>query len=526
MKDLVNKYGKSVYIVGGSLRNEYMGMSSLPKDIDLVCESAEEFTMWLKKNSTAKDFSIYGRSGCISFKIGRKKYECTSLIGNSLLEDSLHRDFCCNCIYQDLLTSQIYDPTGRGISDAKNKILKTPVNPEITFQDDPLRMLRAFRFQGKYGMTIDQETYDKIKPYPEYLYVSMERIRDEFSKILQEKKPSEIIREIHERRLLSHILPFLEEAWGFNQNSKYHSMNLTDHLLSVLDKVPRGLLRWAALLHDISKYKDYQVKPTGEFSFKGHEVSSSKMAEYLLSRLKMPSNEIKEISGLIRYHMYLKQYYNYDTDSYTGSPRVTRRFLRKLSEDGVNLGDLLCLINADNNSHSPKYNMPGQIESFKQIRFSHYKAPRNRVSGDLIMKELGLTQGKKVGEVKEIMEEYLDKDPTLDFNSLLQKYLDEFGGKTFEISALGSKCIIGDDSMYISNKSGLSDGVYQASQYPKLYKSFIEQKEMTIILGEAFNVLSKLQRYPNFKSLKLVSDDYGDYSATIERNSDSPIHII
>ena len=166
LQELVCKYEKSdVFLVGGLLRDEFSGMEISFGDVDIVCKDSLDFTSWLKHNYSSEIFGFtkYSRSGAIGFNImipGIRRptwIECSSLVGENLEDDSKSRDFCCNSIYQSLKSLNFYDPTTRGINDAKNKILKTPISPEITFQNDPLRLLRVFRFSGILGFSIDSE---------------------------------------------------------------------------------------------------------------------------------------------------------------------------------------------------------------------------------------------------------------------------------------------------------------------------------------------------------------------------------
>ena len=340
IKDISLKWGRSkIYYVGGYVRDEILDEGA-PKDVDLVVDlpnGASEFCDFLKKEypTTCVDFVEYPRFGTAKFTLefqmtkadGKTPWireiqvECveprkeeytdgprkpSKVVSASIEEDAMRRDFCCNALYKDTVSGEILDPTGHGKEDIDNKILRTPCDPVITFKDDPLRMLRAIRFAAKKKFTIDEDTLKAIKPIPEYFQLSMERVESEFTQILLSSDPVEHIWTLHNTGLLGYILPEFEESWGFNQNSKYHSMNLTDHCLSVLkyivDPYSAGTnsvkhqleTRLAGLLHDIAKYKYHETNVDGTFSYHDHDVKSAEMAEEILKRLKY-SNDVSPL---------------------------------------------------------------------------------------------------------------------------------------------------------------------------------------------------------------------------------------
>ena len=191
--------------------------------------------------------------------------------------------------------------------------------------------------------------------------------RENFEKLLMCEDPVKAIKDLHNQGLLSQISIELEEAWEFDQCTKYHSMNLTDHIFSVLDIVSKSKygndlrLRLAALFHDISKYRDYTFDGTTKH-FKGHERSSANLAEKILTRLGYGESIVSDVKILISNHMRLKQNYDVRGKIYVGSNKAIRKFYRVLGE----LAELeLELMEADNLSHAPEYCMPGQVESIR-----------------------------------------------------------------------------------------------------------------------------------------------------------------
>jgi len=440
LKEIVEDWGKAeVYYVGGCVRDLLLGIE--PKDYDLCVDlenGATLFTDFLKSeySKVCSGFTVFPKYGTAKFDFLGEQIECVMPRRESyndgprkpdrvsyagIYEDALRRDFCCNALYMNIKTGEILDPTGKGREDVKNKILRTPINGEETFKDDPLRMLRAFRFAAVKGFKISEEVLETIKDYPEYYELSMERVWSEFSKILVCSKPGDTIRELHQYHLLSYIIPELEESWGFDQNSKYHNLNLTDHILKVLDNCKPDLtIRTAALLHDISKYKDYQIKEDGRYSYHGHEKSSAEMSRVILSRLRCSSDFIDSVSKIIESHMIIKQC----GAEYRGSRRLTRRIMREL---GDLLEPTLNLIDADNNAHSPEYCLVGQVDRFRECVEKEKIIPKplfSPVSGRTIMECLGIEEGRKVGEIKELMQSWYDEDPSLSEEDLIRKYND------------------------------------------------------------------------------------------------------
>lgn len=572
LKEITEQWGKgNVYLVGGCVRDLQLG--KMPKDIDICIDypdGASVFCKFLEKNRLAKDFVVYPRFGTAKFTLIETgaPIECViprtetyrdgprkpdSVEYSSITEDAKRRDFCCNALYLDLLTDKILDPTGHGIEDIKNKILRTPLPAKETFIDDPLRMLRAFRFSATMDFTILPEVYSEIKPYPEYSKLSMERVRDEFEKILMSKDPMKTIRELHETGLLEYIIPEFEESWGFNQNSKYHSMNLTDHSLDVLRGVIRDMnsdnvVRLAALLHDIAKYKCWTKNTRGEFSYHGHEAKSAELAEKIMTRLKYPGERISKVSRIIRGHMIIKHLYNPTTDTYTGSDAQTRKIIRTLGDD---LREVMILINADNHSHAPSYNMPGQVTSFyeKLVKLREVTIARScPVSGDDIMKELSLKPGPVIREVKEIFLDWLDENPELKKDDLLRLYKETYPDNKYfwiwkdmnrEDSAL---LTLGKPIEYGSTYSapkfevpfeldytrGVTQKVQQwkASEHPDLYRRLLRYRKVWDIVNKACDDMRELLMTKGFESINLVYDSDYDLAATINWTDEKPTYII
>ena len=544
IKNLVHSWGKAdVYYVGGYVRDQIMGL--VPKDYDLVINAengTSEFIEYLKKNHSdiCSGFVVYERYGTAKFTLHEKvDIECViprtetynsgprkpdQVQYTNLEQDAKRRDFCCNALYKNVVTGEILDPTGYGFEDIENKILRTPLDPEQTFIDDPLRMLRAFRFSARKGFKILPEVMKKIKPYPEYMCLSMERVRDEFSKILLSDRPVETIRELHNTGLLEYIIPELEKSWGFNQNSKYHSLNLTDHTLQVLSGVYRYMdleLDLAALLHDIGKYWCYQINKLGGYSFKGHEEISTEMAGDILERLKYPGSIIDSVKELIRNHMIIKSLYNYTTKEYTGKAKKTREIKSKFSAKF--LTKLMRLIDSDNLAHAPQYNMPGQTDSFWQkyrsVDVVVEKEPEF-ISGKEIMDEFEIKPGKQVGELKSILQNWHIEEPEKTKEDLFTKLRISFLGKKFMYDGLKYisldsviKIELGEEDI---KQLGNEEKELDAFEYPRLYTWLLDYKKAWSIVDEASKKLGELYEIPGFEQIDICYDDWRNFSAIIQ----------
>ena len=443
LKDIVSDWGKAdVYYVGGCVRDMLLGIE--PKDYDLCVNldnGAQIFTDYLKENwsHVCSGFTVFPKYGTAKFDLLGEQIECvmprreTYNLGPrkpdqvsyaGIYEDALRRDFCCNALYQNVLSGVILDPTEKGREDVRNKILRTPISGKETFIDDPLRMLRAFRFSYQKGFIISQEVLDSITDYPEYYELSMERVWSEFSKILITQEPGKAIQDLHNHKLLNYIIPELEESWGFEQHSKYHNLTLTDHTFAVLKRVrPDLILRTAALLHDLGKYKEHGVREDGTWSYIGHEKVSSVLGRKILERLKCSGDFIDRVCCLIENHMILKQW--------KGERRRVRKVMRIL---GDNLDLALELIDADNNAHAPEYCLGGQIQEFKKYVEEERNKPApliSPISGRTIMERLGIQEGIEVGKIKNIMQGWYDENPELNENDLIKKYEEEIGNINF-----------------------------------------------------------------------------------------------
>lgn len=578
LKEIVQdcKFKEKIYLVGGCVRDLVLGKT--PKDIDLCIdypEGTDLFIDFLKTKPECSGFVTYNRfkTGKFSLDIGTNEkidIECVvprietynqgprrpdTVQQTNITEDAFRRDFCCNALYKNLLTGEVLDPTGKGLDDCKNRVLRTPLDPEQTFKDDPLRMLRAIRFACTKMFTISEETYSKIDNISEYSALSMERIRDEFTKILMSKNAVRGIIELIGKCLMWRISKIFQLNIGFVQNNKYHDKTWGEHSLAVLGHVIQGganlELRLAALFHDVSKPICYQVKEDGSFSFHGHDKESAKETRKILTNLKYPGEVIDKVVFLVENHMCIKQLYDYSRGLYTGKPKKTRQLIRLL---GDNLTDEMKLIEADNMNHKPCWNMPGQTESFlsEVERIKNLQPTANftvPVTGECIMTEFRLAPGKIVGEIKQILQDYFDEDPGLSTPAdLLEKYKEEFSGGSLWFVKEGDKYLcfskepkkneygywntpeyekleIDPSEVVITDISAASDHfIYVPAVFcPRVWRKKARQLKAREIMKEVINKVFELPQEfrEDFKNLELRLDNAPDVYARVKWNDNT-----
>lgn len=438
------------YIVGGYVRDQLLGFEG--KDLDLVVEEkggAEAFCKWLHnqspesisqahplgagypiwqivfKENIASNEKIFYTKGCQvevadtqaeSFP-DPKSRQRISVFG-SIEEDCKRRDFTSNMLYRDLSTGALVDPSGCGESDIRSGILRG--HPEVKlakiFSDDPLRMIRLFRFHCRFGWSIPQEVLDTVVQCHERIQIlSPERIRDEVWKMAETGKLYLALELMQKTKTLDQIFPELVPMIGCTQDKFFHSEgDVWQHTLLVLQNTPAdSILQLAALFHDSGKPATRSVH--GErIKFLGHEVISEKIAEAVLKRLHFDSQTITKVKNLVRHHMR-----GGDVEQWT-SLKPARKLLRDVGDD---LDDLIRLIEADSkSSFDPHGNVrTAHIELLKKTILKSQEIPirkKSILSGDEIMNILQIPSGKKVAEVKEFLEnledEFADKGEVLD----------------------------------------------------------------------------------------------------------------
>ncbi len=354
-------YEGRLYLVGGIVRDKLLHKPP-EEDIDIVLEGdAAELAAFLHdKKAAGSRPVIFARFGTAMIMVAGKQVELVgarvesydaasrkpSTSPGTLLDDVLRRDFTINTLLENLHTGEILDLTGQAMSDLRDKIIRTPRKPLETFDDDPLRMLRAVRFAARLGFTIHPETRLALcDRAPRLGIVSGERIREEFVKILMTPRAAQAIESLRETGLLDIFAPEIVAMYGVGQNV-YHIYDVWTHTMKVLEAIPieRGIaLRLAALTHDIGKPRTRSVDETG-VHFYSHQAVGAEMSRRLMRRLKFSSSEIDEVAYLVSMHLRVGEYSRQWSD--TGVRRLIR-------DTGERLEDLIVLTRADKAASNP-----------------------------------------------------------------------------------------------------------------------------------------------------------------------------
>ncbi|HEX2970340.1 MAG TPA: HD domain-containing protein [Bacteroidales bacterium] len=416
------------YVIGGWVRDCLLKRNHSDKDIDIVVigngiEAARKIARSIDPKIRVCTFRNFGTAMFryddfdVEFVGARKEsYNRESrkpVVENGTLKDDQdRRDFTINALalsLNELSFGTLLDPFN-GVEDLNNKIIRTPLDPDKTFSDDPLRMMRAIRFAAQLNFTIENGTFRSIRSNSERIkIVSQERIVAELNKIILSDHPSKGFLLLEKSGLLKLILPELENLKGVEtKEGKGHKDNFL-HSIKVLDNISRKSdnlwLRWAALLHDIAKPATKKYLPETGWSFHGHEYIGAKMIPDIFKRLRLPLNDrMKYVQKLIDLHL---------RPIVLSQEIVTDSAVRRLLfEAGNDIDDLMLLCEADITSKN-EAKKTKHLENFRLVRtklreIEEKDAVRNfqpPVDGDEIIRTFGIKPGKAVGEIKNAIRE-------------------------------------------------------------------------------------------------------------------------
>ncbi|MBR0194731.1 MAG: HD domain-containing protein [Paludibacteraceae bacterium] len=419
--ETADRLGLQCYVIGGWVRDLFLHRPS--DDIDVVVVGsgivlAEEVAKVLGRGTHLSVFKTYGtaqvKRGDLELEfVGARRESYTRdsrnpiVEGGTLQEDQNRRDFTINamaiCLNKDRY-GELLDPFD-GIGDLERCIIRTPLDPDITFSDDPLRMMRAIRFASQLGFNLDGETFDAIERNKERIgIITKERIAEELHKIMLSRRPSEGWLLLDQTGLLPLIFPELAALKGIDVKEGRGHKDVFLHTLKVLDNVAQSSdklwLRWAALLHDIGKPKSKAWDPQAGWTFRNHNYIGAKMVPKIFAKMKLPLNEKMEyVKKMVDLHM---RPINLIEDTVTDS--AVRRLLFEAGDD---IDDLMILCDADitsrNEEKKARFHQNYQLVRQKMVELEERDRIRNfqpPVDGMEIMEMFHLEPCSLVGELK------------------------------------------------------------------------------------------------------------------------------
>ncbi len=426
VSEVAAKLQKPAYVIGGWVRDLHLERPSSDIDIVVVGSGVELAAMVAEQFGRRRHLKVYKNFGTamlnyqgyeIEFVGARKEsYREDSrkpIVEDGTLKDDIHRrDFTINSLAISLNKQDygtLVDLFG-GLDDIKAGVIRTPLDPDVTYSDDPLRMMRAVRFAVQLDFEIEKNSFRAIQKNAHRLQiVSIERVMDEFNKIMLSDTPGKGIKILRASGLLKHFFPEVDGLYGVEVvDGKAHKDNFY-HTMLVLDKLALRTnnlwLRWAALLHDIAKPQTKQFDKAAGWTFHGHEFVGYKMVKQIFKRLKLPMNEkMRYVQKLVLLHL---------RPIALTEEIVTDSALRRLLfEAGDDIDDLMMLCEADITSGNPD-KVKRFLSNFEMVRtklrqteekdrLRNWQPP---VSGEDIMKTFGIPPSKEVGLIKTAIRE-------------------------------------------------------------------------------------------------------------------------
>lgn len=418
VREQAQKRGMRALVVGGYVRDRLLGgdRETQIREVDILVEGKGAIQLAADVATVMKLHPpvVFERFGTAHLDFDHRALEFVSsrvesydpssrkpqVSPGTLKDDVMRRDFTVNTLLMDW-DGSVLDLTGRGLADLESRRIVTPLEPESTFDEDPLRMLRAIRFAATLDFTLDASVEAAIRNQSGRLQpptVSMERIRDEFSKLLVADQVGRGLELLDTTRLLLRIVPQLEAGRGMQQGG-WHSHDVFGHALLAATLAPPDLItRLAALLHDVGKPAVHELRE-GKPTFIGHQEVGAVMAGSALRHLRYPGELIDAVTTLIRLHMRPIQY-----DPQGWEDKAVRRLVR---DAGDQLDPLLALARADMRaSHYPDVKKIDDLEArIRRLDAGAIAAIRSPLSGEELMRRFGRPPGPWIKRVKSALEE-------------------------------------------------------------------------------------------------------------------------
>jgi poly(A) polymerase len=411
--------GHELALVGGPVRDAILGR--VAPDLDFTTNASPDQILKLVKPISQATWDIGREFGTIAAQIGEDKVEITTYradsydpesrkptvsFGDNLEDDLIRRDFTVNAMALRLPSRTFVDPH-QGLRDLMDKVLKTPSKPEVSFSDDPLRMMRAARFAAQLGFEIEPETFDAMRDMAGRIeIISAERVRDELTKLMLADDPRPGLEALVDSGIAQIVLPELP-ALRLEADEHHHHKDVYQHTLTVVvqaidyerdyDLQKDLTLRLAALLHDIGKPVTKRLEPGGAVSFHHHDVVGAKLAKKRLMALRFDNDTIKAVSKLIELHL---RFFGYSDQQWSDS--AVRRYVRDAEDQLLRLHALTRADVTTRNQRKANRLAHAYDDLEERIKIlaeqEELDAMRPELNGQQIMEILGIPAGREVGE--------------------------------------------------------------------------------------------------------------------------------